>query len=294
MELLQLQYFLETAKHGSMTKAAESLYVSQPSLSQTIRRLEKELGTRLFERHGRNIVLTSKGRKFYDAVYLSMMSLEKAREDLTHETLQGHIRIGSYMPIHIILPCIHQFADQHPDVKFTFLSIVNSYSTLPENLDILLLYEHSNALNFNQRMKIGSVDAALVVPTGRSPEELAAVTIEDVEDGDFISLVQNDYYEEYYYNFFHKGKIPNIRYLTNSRSYKEELLEEGLGIGFTNRLLTNEFRKTGKYDVVSSQNIDGLYNPNIYLAWRGDHYLQPAAKALKDFMKEWFGKKEQV
>ena len=111
MELLQLKYFLEVAKHESITQAAASLHVSQPSLSMTIQRLERELGAKLFERSKRRITLTAKGRKFYDAVYTAVNSLEEARIELTREGLQGHIIIGSYMPIAIVLPCIHAFAD---------------------------------------------------------------------------------------------------------------------------------------------------------------------------------------
>lgn len=50
MELQQLQYFVTTVQAGSVTKAAEILYISQPALSRTLRRLEKELGFSLFER----------------------------------------------------------------------------------------------------------------------------------------------------------------------------------------------------------------------------------------------------
>ena len=50
MELLQLQYFVKVARLGSITKAAHELQVSQPSLSQTMRRLENEMGFKLFEK----------------------------------------------------------------------------------------------------------------------------------------------------------------------------------------------------------------------------------------------------
>ena len=289
MEILQLKYFLEVAKCESITRAAEALHVSQPSLSQTIGRLEKELDTKLFERRSRKLILTSKGRKFYDTAYSAVHNLERAKENLSRDGLQGNIVIGSYMPISILLPCIHEFARQNPDVRFTFLSVVNSFSVMPENLDALLLYGHSNAMNFNERMTIGNVEATMVVPAGRTPEELEQLQIDDLAEEDFVSLLQNDHYEEFYYNFYHRGQIPNIRYLTNSRTYKEEILEEGLGVGFSNHLLTDNFRKTGKYDLIDRRQVKGLYDPDICLAWRGDIYLSPAAMALKEFSKTWFG-----
>ena len=64
MELLQLQYFVEIAKLESVTNTAKKLRVSQPSLSQTMRRLEKELGTKLFKKEGRRLKLTPRAGSF--------------------------------------------------------------------------------------------------------------------------------------------------------------------------------------------------------------------------------------
>ena len=61
MELRQLEYFLECAQRGSLTRAAEALYTTQPHVSQVIRALERELGVALFRRTGSGIVLTEDG-----------------------------------------------------------------------------------------------------------------------------------------------------------------------------------------------------------------------------------------
>ena len=63
MELRQLEYFLECAHRGSLTKAAEALYTTQPHVSQVIRALERELGAALFRRTGSGIVLTEDGER---------------------------------------------------------------------------------------------------------------------------------------------------------------------------------------------------------------------------------------
>ena len=66
MEMCQFRYFLAVARHRSFTRAAEHEHVAQPSLSQQVRKLEDELGGRLFDRLGRKIALTPLGERFLE------------------------------------------------------------------------------------------------------------------------------------------------------------------------------------------------------------------------------------
>ncbi|MEW2359765.1 LysR family transcriptional regulator [Spirillospora sp. NPDC029432] len=63
MNLRQLRYVVATADHGTMTSAAQALYVAQPALSRAVRELERELGVELFARSGRGVVLTPVGEQ---------------------------------------------------------------------------------------------------------------------------------------------------------------------------------------------------------------------------------------
>ena len=91
MELRQLEYFLECARRGSLTRAAEALYTTQPHVSQVIRALERELGVALFRRTGNGIILTEDGERirFYaeNAVKSAALLREMAR-DRGGETLR--------------------------------------------------------------------------------------------------------------------------------------------------------------------------------------------------------------
>lgn len=84
MELRQLEYFLKCAEKGSLTRAAEELYTTQPHVSQVIRALERELGVTLFRRTGAGIVLTEDGERirFYaqNAVKNTALIEETARD----------------------------------------------------------------------------------------------------------------------------------------------------------------------------------------------------------------------
>jgi len=82
MEFLQLEYFKAVAEMEHMTKAADRLSVTQPTLSAAIQRLEYELGAQLFERRGRGIALNACGKLFLSYVNIIMAQIDKAKSDI--------------------------------------------------------------------------------------------------------------------------------------------------------------------------------------------------------------------
>jgi DNA-binding transcriptional LysR family regulator len=78
MELRHLRYFIAIAEEGSFTRAAERLWVAQPGLSTQIRRLEAELGVKLFERHTRGVDLTAAGELFFERARAALAAADDA------------------------------------------------------------------------------------------------------------------------------------------------------------------------------------------------------------------------
>ena len=101
MNLAQLYYFRTLAKYEHYGKAAESLYITQPSLSNSIKNLEKEIGVPFFERVGRNVRLTEYGEEFNKHICLALDEIDKAVEIMHayNSGLSGRIRIGVVISI---------------------------------------------------------------------------------------------------------------------------------------------------------------------------------------------------
>lgn len=101
MNLSQLYYFRKLAEVEYYGKASEELFITQPSLSNSIGNLEKELGVRLFERVGRNVRLTSYGAEFNEHICLALNEVDKAVNlmKLYSSGLSGQIRIGTVISI---------------------------------------------------------------------------------------------------------------------------------------------------------------------------------------------------
>lgn len=119
MELLQLKYFITVASMEHISKAAEMLHVSQPSLSKTISRLEKELGIPLFDRYSRNIKLNENGRIFLNHIERAFFEIEEAQIEIRN-------RMGSNKKIlsvaatssEIISDVFDEFSINHPNVIY--------------------------------------------------------------------------------------------------------------------------------------------------------------------------------
>lgn len=96
MELLQLRYVLAVADGGNFTRASERLNISQPSLSQQILNLEKELGHKLFHRLGRRAVPTEAGTAFIERARRILFEVESAAKEFSDSpSLERRITVGA-------------------------------------------------------------------------------------------------------------------------------------------------------------------------------------------------------
>ena len=116
MEMHQLRYFASVAELNSFTRAAEACEVSQPSLSQQIANLEKELGQLLFERLGRGIRLTEAGRVLRDRVGQILRLVDDAKASVSEAADAGRLVVGAIPTVapYFLPPLLTQFASDYP------------------------------------------------------------------------------------------------------------------------------------------------------------------------------------
>jgi DNA-binding transcriptional LysR family regulator len=121
MTLQQLQYVLAAIEHGSFSAAAEALHLAQPSLSEQVRRLEAELGVRLFQRVGRGLVLTEAGRALRPHAEAALAAVEEARRSVgaIRELRGGLAAFGTFGTARTYLGAdlVEDFRRSHPDVR---------------------------------------------------------------------------------------------------------------------------------------------------------------------------------
>lgn len=141
MEIRVLKYFLAVAREENITKAAESLFISQPALSRQLMQLEEELGAKLFVRGQHSITLTEEGlllrRRAQEIIDLA----EKTQSEFkgNNGKLSGTIAIGSgeLSAVSILPGLMKSFSEKYPNVKFELYS--NDTDHIKERLDRGLL-----------------------------------------------------------------------------------------------------------------------------------------------------------
>ena len=154
MELRLLKYFLAIANEGNISKAAETLHLTQPTLSRQLVDLEHEVGKKLFHR-GRHISLTEEGRILQRRAEEILNLVDKTKNELNQtDELTGSITIGSgvYSASTELIRNLEEFSQLYPKVQYEIYT--NSADTLQEKLDqglldFALLQEPVDIINYD-------------------------------------------------------------------------------------------------------------------------------------------------
>ena len=118
MEILQLKYFCDAAQTQNFSKTAKNFLVPPSNISQTIKRLEKEVETTLFERHANKIKLNDAGLLFYKNAKTALNILENTKKCLKKLQEINTININIHICRRIVMEVIEDFRKIHPEVSF--------------------------------------------------------------------------------------------------------------------------------------------------------------------------------
>ncbi len=148
MEIAQLRTLLHVAETGSLSKAADRLKIAQPALSRQVRMLEQELGVRLFDRHGRGMVVTEAGREVLKRAARIMAEVDeiKASTADANAALKGNIAIGLPPTVSeiIAVPLINEIRNAHPEVTVNLSTAYSGYLLdwlQRGDVDVAILYD---------------------------------------------------------------------------------------------------------------------------------------------------------
>jgi DNA-binding transcriptional LysR family regulator len=213
MDLSQLEVFLTVAKEGRFSRAAEKLFRTQSAVSQTIRKLEEELGEPLFDRSSREGVLTDAGQVLQEYAEKLLNLRTDAQEALVElrELHKGKLVIAANeLTVLYLLPVIAEFRRLHPMIKVSVLRALGSHipdDLLRHNVELgLLTYDP-------QEPQLHSIvvyqdELAFVVPPNHPLGSQKEVSIRQLGAESFVAHIVQSPYREKVIQAFRKYKTP--------------------------------------------------------------------------------------
>lgn len=289
LNLLQLQYFQTVARLEHMTKAAQELNVSQPSLSNTMSRLEESLGVPLFIRQGRQIRLTSFGRQFLQRVNQAFFELEKGKRELEEMAGEEQGIISFAVTLPSVLPfLLKEFLKLHPLAKFiqnqafTEKEIISQLEN--QLIDICISTFPIISPNI-EWLPLVDDEIMLSVPPGHRLAHRESINLSEVAHEPFISIRPEYHFREITENFCKQaGFLPNIIYEIAEVGVVQGLVELNLGITFTPVSLT----KFSKLQSIQLHINEPECKRTIGLAWHKGHFISRTVFEFIQFCKEFF------
>ncbi|TXZ07180.1 LysR family transcriptional regulator [Vibrio mimicus] len=140
--LKSLYSFVAVAETGSMTLAAEALNVSHSAISQAIKSLETQLDQPLFHRVGRQVILNSAGKRYYQKVAPALEQIVEATESLLKPTYSNRITLNmiNSLALHWWIPRVSSFQAFAPEVDVRISTLTGTFSLADQGVDVALIH----------------------------------------------------------------------------------------------------------------------------------------------------------
>lgn len=231
VELLQLKYFLAVAESEHMTNTAKQLHIAQPALTQSIHRLEQELGVSLFERAGRGIRLSPAGAYVRDRVKPAMETLENVARDvqLFQQGEQGVVRVGVHAASGVAIDGIAAYSELNPHVSF---EITQDERERHRDVIVTTITPRGSSTVENAAEKIPfSERIGIAVPAGSAFGGTASLS--DFASERFIALAGSRRFREVCDTFCaRRAFTPHIAFESDNPLVVKKMIGLGLGVGF--------------------------------------------------------------
>ena len=286
LELYRVFYVVAKNKH--MTKASEELHISQPAISQSIKKLEDELGGTLFLRSNKGMELTSEGKMFYEYVKGALELINNAENEFTSfkDLSKGDIKIGCSTTLTklILVDVLKEFHEEYPNIN---ISITNDLT--------------SNLIN---DLKLGKLDFVIFNESNIKETNLNLEKIKELKQG---FIYNPDYFKDDINTFEDLNNYPlilqkeesnsrklldsialdyNVKLIPKMEVVSQELITEftniGLGIGYSIIDLAKRNYPNLK-ELSINKKIPSI---NIYLATNKNVSLTFASKTFIDFLNK--------
>ncbi|MBM7645712.1 DNA-binding transcriptional LysR family regulator [Scopulibacillus daqui] len=291
MDVRHLQYFLEVVKQKSFTKAAETLHITQPTISKMIKDIEDEYGVPLLERTGRKAVMTDAG----EIVFKHAQKIVQSFDDLTNELSdlmnikRGKITIGlpPMVGAYFFPRVLGRFREAYPDIMIQVFEagakkVMNDVESGALEIGVVV---QPVDLKLFHTISFVKESLRLVV----HPEHPLAVKEEvkliELKDEPFI-LFREDFalHDQIIQTCIQAGYKPKIAYESSQWDFISQLAAAKLGVALLPETICKELNRK-KVSVIKL--VEPVIPWQLAIVWRKDRYLSFAAREWIAFTKKF-------
>ncbi|WP_342543921.1 LysR family transcriptional regulator [Lysinibacillus sp. FSL W7-1291] len=295
MDIKQLHYFIAVSEQRNFSKAAERLHISQPSLSNAIKKLEQEIGSPLLERNTRNLQLTEAGELLFERAKVIVKNMEVLKIEMDEVIVHGtrDITIGVMESIKHWLPkVIANYKKDYPQMKIHLVDILGSKRVKKSLKSYKTHLIITNQLMDDPELEVQTLyeeRLVAVLPLHHPLARKETLTISDISEEPFIISTEGFQTRHDILTMFEKaGKNINIQFEIERFETAVSLVREQLGI----TILPENYLQGPTAKTIVKKEIEGAkLSRNVYLVSLKNRHLPLAIRQLlKDILHSFENK----
>lgn len=284
MELLQLKYFCHAATSQNFSKTAEHFGVPPSNVSQSIKRLESELGLPLFDRGANKIALNPRGKSFYDRVFAAMTLIEDAKAEVMDNPYEGSLRIAINTNRRIAMQAVEKFRRKYPKVDIVVRHGVQADF---DSFDLVITGDDMSGEGMLCE-KLICETISLAVHRDDPLAKAEKITAELLADKPFVTMNVGENLNSLTERLGRElGFKPHIAIQSDDPFYIRRCVELGLAVAF---FPTLSWKGQISEEVVLRE--IGNFTRESFICRRADRYTSAAATHLLEFIKNEFKENE--
>lgn len=284
MELLQLRHFQAIARYESVTQAAKAFQIPQSAMSQSLSRLEKELGdVKLFDRKNNRIHLNESGRIFLRYVNEALQALDNGVQTIStpQDRIAGVVHVLVLENSRFVISCVSKFKNQYPDVSFYICH--DFYSDEISDYDVCIASSPSYR-EMNRSLPLIKEPMVLAVCDTHPLADRKVVKLSELSEEKFITQsARSSMYILTMERCRSAGFEPRISISCDDPYYIRKYVSEGMGITIAPAVSwAGRFRENTRLISI----IEPEITSTSYLLWNDKKYQSPAMRRFRHFLRD--------
>ena len=294
MNIQNLKYFAIVAKLENVSRAAELMHTSQSSISKNIFTLEEELGTKLFDRHGKKLVLNDAGKRFLQSCDRILQETETVTKDLRHMSTgdDNLIRICAEGLDPHLFTFMSMFRVSYPEVEYAVDSIPDGDELPDINRYDLIIYPDELKYNKFKGIDFYTEKYLFAVRNDNPLSERVSLPVKMMNGLPMVFLNHKLAYEyPYHVCLAQTVKMSSVN-LVDSRDLHRQMISNGIACGFVPEGSAEIYRNDSRIKLLHLT--DDRFSRQMKVCFKREKHLSALGAAFRKAMTDYFNLKDEL